>query len=67
MAESELAVLSTQCLDRRIPKKTDLIPEVAAWENIETNTTPRPTGNSQPPTPALGSQGYTLSSCDSGH
>ena len=32
MAESELAVLSTQCLDRRIPNKTKLIAEVAAWE-----------------------------------
>jgi DDE superfamily endonuclease len=32
MAESELAVLSTQCLDRRIPDKPELIAEVAAWE-----------------------------------
>ena len=32
MAESELAVLSTQCLDRRIPNKPELIAEVAAWE-----------------------------------
>ena len=32
MAESELAVLSTQCLDRRIPDKQTLIDEVAAWE-----------------------------------
>jgi hypothetical protein len=32
MAESELAVLSTQCLDRRISDKTDLIAQVAAWE-----------------------------------
>jgi len=32
MAESELAVLSTQCLDRRIPDKPRLIEEVAAWE-----------------------------------
>ena len=31
-AESELAVLSTQCLDRRIPNKPELIAEVAAWE-----------------------------------
>ena len=30
MAESELAVLSTQCLDRRIPDKTELTDEVAA-------------------------------------
>ena len=32
MAESELAVLSTQCLDRRIPNKPELTAEVAAWE-----------------------------------
>ena len=32
MAESELAVLSTQCLDRRIPDKMKLTAEVAAWE-----------------------------------
>jgi hypothetical protein len=32
MAESELAVLSTQCLDRRIPNKLTLTEEVAAWE-----------------------------------
>ena len=33
MAESELSVLSGQCLDRRIPDKQTLIEEVAAWEN----------------------------------
>lgn len=33
MAESELAVLSTQCLDRRIPDKKTLIDEVAAWQD----------------------------------
>jgi hypothetical protein len=32
MAESELAILSTQCLDRRIPDKKELTAEVAAWE-----------------------------------
>jgi hypothetical protein len=32
MAESELAVLSSQCLDRRIPDKQTLIEEVAAWQ-----------------------------------
>jgi hypothetical protein len=31
MAESELAVLSGQCLDRRIPDKEALTREVAAW------------------------------------
>jgi len=34
MAESELAVLTTQCLDRRIPEKRMLIKEVAAWEKF---------------------------------
>ena len=32
MAESELAVLTNQCLDRRIPDKPTLEKEVAAWE-----------------------------------
>lgn len=32
MAESELGVLSSQCLDRRIPDKQTLVEEVAAWE-----------------------------------
>ena len=31
-ALSELGVLSTQCLDRRIPNKPKLIEEVAAWQ-----------------------------------
>jgi DDE superfamily endonuclease len=32
LAESELAVLSTQCLDRRIPAQLALKDEVMAWE-----------------------------------
>jgi hypothetical protein len=36
MAESELSVLSIQCLNRRIPDKQTLIEEVAAWQ-IERN------------------------------
>lgn len=32
MAESELSVLSGQCLDRRIPDQQTLIEEVAAWQ-----------------------------------
>ncbi len=31
LAESELGVLSSQCLDRRIPDKQTLIDEIAAW------------------------------------
>jgi hypothetical protein len=33
MAESELGVLSAQCLDRRIPDKQTLTEEVATWED----------------------------------
>jgi hypothetical protein len=33
MAESELGVVSSQCLDRRILDKQTLIEEVAAWED----------------------------------
>jgi hypothetical protein len=33
MAESELAVLTTQCLSRRIPNKQTLEREVAAWQH----------------------------------
>jgi hypothetical protein len=32
LAESELGVLSSQCLDRRIPEKQILVEEVAAWQ-----------------------------------
>jgi hypothetical protein len=32
MAECELSVLSSQCLDRRIPDKEIMIDEVAAWQ-----------------------------------
>jgi hypothetical protein len=33
VAESELAVLISQCLSRRIPDKQTLEKEVAAWES----------------------------------
>ena len=33
LAESELGVLTSQCLDRRIPNKQILIDEIAAWEH----------------------------------
>ncbi len=32
MAQSELGVLSAQCLDRRIPDKQTLVSEVTAWQ-----------------------------------
>ena len=38
MAESELGVLSTQCLDRRIP---DTIKEIAAWEKYRNKHHPK--------------------------
>jgi DDE superfamily endonuclease len=37
MAESELSVLSTQCLDRRIADKQTLTEEVAAWQDSRNN------------------------------
>jgi hypothetical protein len=37
MAESELSVVSSQCLDRRIPDKQTLIEEVTAWEDDRNN------------------------------
>jgi hypothetical protein len=33
LAESELGVLSAQCLDRRIPDKATLTDEIAAWQH----------------------------------
>ena len=33
LAESELGVLTKQCLDRRIPDKRTLIDEIAAWQH----------------------------------
>ena len=37
MAKSELAVLTTQCLSRRIPDKETLEKQVAAWERHRNN------------------------------
>lgn len=33
VAESELSILSSQCLDRRIPEKQTLAEEVVAWQD----------------------------------
>jgi hypothetical protein len=41
MAESELSVLTTQCLDRRIADKQTLIEEVAAWERSRNQKHPK--------------------------
>jgi hypothetical protein len=61
LAESELGVLSSQCLDRRIPDK----PSSRKSPHGSTTampTTPRPTGNSQPPTRVSNSSTFTLQS-----
>jgi hypothetical protein len=63
MAESELSVLSCQCLSRRIADKDTLTKHVDAWQRdrmaerphgreTATKSTPRQIGNSPPPTPA---------------
>jgi hypothetical protein len=62
LAGSELGVLSTQCLDRRIPDKQILIAEIAAWEQERMPITPSQTGTSPPKMPALNSSIYTLQS-----
>lgn len=38
MAETELSVLSRQCLDRRLESKAILTHEVAAWEQVRNQT-----------------------------
>ena len=58
MAESELGVLSTQCLSRRIPDKQTLERRSPLGRTIATNITPKPIGNSRQTTPALSSRGY---------
>jgi hypothetical protein len=54
MAESELGVLSSQCLDRLIPDKETLIKEAAAWQagrnkNHTKADWPFPTGDARVP------------------
>jgi DDE superfamily endonuclease len=51
MAESELAVLAAQCLDRRIPDKQ--ITKSPLGRLIATSITPKPTGSSRPMPPAI--------------
>jgi hypothetical protein len=36
MAETELSVLSRQCLDRRIPDRDTLVAETSAWTHDRT-------------------------------
>jgi DDE superfamily endonuclease len=66
MAESELAVVITQCLSRRIPDKTTSKRKSWPGRAIETNTTPKPTGNSRPRTSVSNWKGCTPSLNDSG-
>jgi hypothetical protein len=67
MAESELGVLSTQCLIAASPTNKPSPAKLPHGSNIATCITPKPTGNSQLQTPALSSKGRTLSLNDSGH
>jgi hypothetical protein len=60
LAESELGVLSAQCLDRRIPDKQTLIDEIGAWSMSAMPITPSQIGTSPPKTLALRSNIYTL-------
>ena len=52
MAESELAILSGQCLSRRIPDRARSNARSRPGSSGATPITPRPTGALQPPTPA---------------
>jgi hypothetical protein len=51
LAESELGVLASQCLGRRIPDKQAIIDE-GAGSASETKLKPSPSGSSQPTTPS---------------
>ncbi len=52
MAESELGVLASQCLDRRIPDKTTPTNEVAAWTTSRNRHHAKADCSPQPRTPA---------------
>ena len=62
LAESELGVLSAQCLDRRIPDKQTLIEEIAAWEHDRNANHTKAAGNSQPNPLVSNLNTYTLRS-----
>jgi hypothetical protein len=59
MAESELGVLSSQCLSRRIPAKQNLEREVAAWQDHRNKHHGKALWHSPPTTPAQGSSAST--------
>jgi len=63
LEESDLGVLTSQCLDGRIPDKRTLIDETRLGRTTAIHATPRPTGSS--PSKMLGSSsslhvGFTL-------
>ena len=62
LAEFELGVLASQCLDRRIPDKQILKDEIVAGNTTAMPITRSQTGNSQPKTPVSNSNTYTLQS-----
>ena len=66
MAESELAVLTTHRLRRRIPNKQALQERSTLGRIIATSITPRPIGNSQPTTPVHAGTDHLLV-CGVGH
>ncbi len=61
-AESELGVLSSQCLNRRIADKQTLVDERPPGSTTAIPDAPKPTGTSQPPTHASNSGTCTLQS-----
>ena len=65
MAESELAVLTSQRLSRRIPDKPTLEKEVAAWERHRNKHHAKSDCNSQPKTPGSSSRASIPNSNDS--
>jgi len=62
LAESELGVLSTQCLDRRIPDKQTLIDEIAAWHQERNADHTKSDWHFTTKDAALNSSTYTLQS-----
>jgi uncharacterized small protein (DUF1192 family) len=51
MSDSELDILTTRSLDRRIAERQTLTDEIAAWEANQNRIASKPTGNSQPTPP----------------
>jgi hypothetical protein len=60
LAESELGILSSQCLDRRTPDKQPSSTKLQLGSTTAMPITPRPIGNSRRPMHASNSSIYTL-------